>query len=297
MQKQNVLLIINSVAGRQKAYKKMYQIVSTLSKNNCKTTIFSTTKRYEATDLVIQYGSDYDKIICAGGDGTLNEVISGLAHLNKKIPLGYIPTGTTNDLANSLGLPTKYELAINTAMGDKIQQHDIGAFNEDQYFTYLASFGAFSKVSYSTPQWLKNSFGYLAYILHGIISLPKIHSYKVTVTADGEEIAGDFLFGSVSNSKSIGGVVKFLDSEVTFDDGKFEVLLIKNPTRLKDLRGINKGLFEHKYDNVNIAFLKADTVTFNFENSASWTIDGEYAGKFCDVKIKNLPSMVQFITL
>ncbi|WKY42960.1 diacylglycerol kinase family lipid kinase [Eubacteriaceae bacterium ES2] len=297
MQKQNVLLIINSVAGRKKANKKMYQIVSTLSKNNCKTTIFTTTKRHEATELVIQYGNECDKIICAGGDGTLNEVISGLVRLNTKKPVGYIPTGTTNDLANSLGLPTKFNLAINTTMVGHIQNYDIGTFNEDQYFTYLASFGAFSKVSYSTPQWFKNSFGYLAYILHGIISLPKIHSYPVTVTVDGHKITGDFLFGSVSNTKSIGGVVKFLDSEVSFDDGKFEILLIKNPTHLTDLRRINKGLFEHYYDNQNIIFLKADTVSFAFENSASWTIDGEFAGKFCNVQIKNLPSMVRFITL
>jgi YegS/Rv2252/BmrU family lipid kinase len=297
MQKQNVLLIINSVAGRKKANRKMYQIVSTLCENNCKTTIFTTTKRGEATELVIQYGSDYDKIICAGGDGTLNEVISGLVCLKKKIPLGYIPTGTTNDLANSLGLPTKYHLAINTAMGRQIQSHDIGAFNKDKYFTYMASFGVFSKVSYSTPQWLKNSFGYMAYILNGIISIPRIHSYKVTVTVDGNEITGDFLFGSVSNTKRIGGVVKFLESEVSFDDGKFEVLLIKNPTKLKDLRGINKGLFEHKYDNDNITFLKADTISFAFEDCASWTIDGEFAGRFSDVQIKNLPCMVQFITL
>ncbi|QQO10488.1 diacylglycerol/lipid kinase family protein [Breznakiella homolactica] len=293
MQKQNILLIINPVAGRKKANKIVYQIVDSLSRNNCRTVIFMTTRKGEATDLIIEHAHDCHKIICCGGDGTLSEVLSGLIRLDMKIPVGYIPTGTTNDFAHSLNLPTDIDSAIEATTNGHIQKHDIGSFNEGQYFSYVASFGAFSKVSYSTPQWLKNFFGHMAYIFNGILSITGIRPHKVKVIADGDEIAGDFIFGSVSNSKVIGGIVRFLESDVSFDDGKFEVLLIKKPRSIKDFGRIVKGVFRRRYDDQNICFFKASKVSFAFEKDTDWTIDGEYAGTLCNVQIKNLPCTAQ----
>lgn len=296
MSEQKVLLIVNPVAGRKKAIKVLDQMVDSLYRNNCKPTVFTTTKEGEATSIVTQHAHESERIICCGGDGTLNEIITGLVQLNLQIPVGYIPTGTTNDLAHSLNLPMKIGPAIEVAANGRIKQHDIGEFNENRYFTYVASFGTFASVSYSTPQWLKNIFGHMAYILKGALSIVRMRAHKVKVIADGDEFSGDFIHGSVSNSRSIGGVVKFLESDISFDDGKFEVLLIKKPKRFKDLLGIIKCVFRRRYDNQFIHFFKASNVSFAFEKDTDWTVDGEYAGKTCYVLIKNLARAAQVIT-
>ena len=296
MQKQSVLLIINPVAGRKKAKSLIFKIVDSLCRNNCKTTIFTTTKRGEATSIVIDHAKGHQRIICCGGDGTLNEVVSGLAKLNLQIPIGFIPTGTTNDLARSLKLPTKTADAIILAEKGEAQQHDVGSFNENLYFSYVSSFGAFSSTSYSTAQWAKNLFGRIAYIFKGLLGLSKIKSQKVTVVTDEQKITGNFIFGCVSNSVSIGGILKFMDSDVCVDDGKFEVLLIKKPSRLKHINSILKSISLHKYNSPNIYFLKTSKISFISEKDIEWSIDGEFAGTFNNVEIENLPRMVSVVT-
>lgn len=288
MQKQNVLLIINPVAGRKKAKSMIYRIVDSLCRNNCKTTIYITAKKGDATDIVTQYAEEFEKVVCCGGDGTLNEVISGLAQLKLQIPIGYIPTGTTNDLAHSLQLPTNIDDAIEVAVNGSIRRHDIGMFNENLYFSYVSSFGAFTKVSYGTPQWLKNIFGRAAYIFKGIFSIANIRSQKAKIIADGNEINGDFVYGSVSNSTIIGGLVKLLKTDVSFDDGMFEVLLIKKPRKIKEYRNILRGISKHDYNNKYTYFFRAKNLSFTFEKSTEWSIDGEYAGTPDSVQIKNL---------
>ena len=297
MKNQNILLIVNPVAGKKKANKALYYIVDSLCRNNCKTIVFTTTKKGDATRIVTQYAQECQRIICCGGDGTLNEIITGLIYLNLQIPIGYIPAGTTNDFAHSLNLPMNINHAIEVSANGRIKQHDIGAFNEDKYFSYVAAFGAFTSVAYSTPQWLKNFFGKLAYNFMGVMSIFGIRPHKVKVILDGNEIAGDFIYGSVSNAKTIGGIVKFLETDVSFDDGKFEVLLIKKPKKFKDLRGIIKSVFSRRYDNQYICFFKASKVSFDFEKNAEWTIDGEYAGAFCNVQINNLRCTAQVMTI
>ncbi|WP_099204499.1 diacylglycerol/lipid kinase family protein [Scatolibacter rhodanostii] len=287
MEKQNTLLIINPIAGRKKARTILYKVVDSLCRNNHKITIFTTTSKGEATQIIREYASDMQKIICCGGDGTLNEVLSGLSRENLQIPVGYIPTGTTNDLAHALGLSVNVKKAINVTLDGNIRKHDIGSFNENQYFSYIASFGAFTKVSYTTPQWIKNLIGHTAYILYGIFNLNDIHSHRVKVVADGNEISGDFIFGSVSNSTVIGGIVKLAKSDIHFDDGKFEVMLIRTPKNAKELKKIIQGLVHRRYDSRHVYFFKASDLSFHFEESVKWTIDGEYAGTANEVEIKN----------
>ena len=296
MVKQNILLIINPVAGRKKAKAISYQIVDSLCRNDFKTTIFTTSRKGEATDIVKEHASEIHRIICCGGDGTLNEVFTGLSMANLQIPVGYIPTGTTNDLAHALNLPTKIHKAIDTSINGQIRQHDIGAFNnENQYFSYVASFGAFTKTAYSTPQWIKNLIGHIAYVFSGILSLADIHSHSVKIVADGKEISGNFIYGSISNSTVIGGVIKLPKSDIQFDDGKFEVMLIKDPKNPGGLRKVLHSLFHRCYDERYVYYFKAKELSFTFEKSTAWTVDGEFAGTHEDVYIKNLNRNAQVV--
>lgn len=198
-------------------------------------------------------------------------------------------------MARALKLPVKTHKAIDTAISGQIRKHDIGSLNENQYFSYVASFGAFTKVSYSTPQWLKNLIGHMAYIFHGILSIADIRPHITKVVADGKEIDGDFIFGSVSNSTVIAGLVKLPKADISFDDGQFEVLLIRNPKSRKELRAIVHGIYHKKYDERYVHFFKAKELTFNFKDSAAWTVDGEYAGTHDNVNIKNLHRKAQVV--
>jgi len=286
--KQNILLIINPAAGRKSAKFKIFKIVDLLSRNDCKTTIFTTSRKGDAVNIVKENGSEAHKIICCGGDGTLNEVITGLMTAKLKIPIGYIPTGTMNDLAHALNLSTRTKKALYDISNGYIRDHDIGSFNNDQYFSYVASFGAFIKTAYATPQWIKNLTGRIAYFFHSLLQIGDIRPHTVKVIADGKEIEGDFIYGSVSNSTVIGGgSIKFTKAGVNFDDGLFEVMLIRNPTTPEGLSNIISGVLKQKYDVRYMRFFKAKKLIFIFDKETDWTIDGEYAGSHNTVYIEN----------
>jgi YegS/Rv2252/BmrU family lipid kinase len=289
---ENVLLIINPVSGKQKARRLIYGIVNLLSECGHKTTVFATTKPGDATELVQKYGEENDRIICCGGDGTLNEVFTGMAAAGIKVPVGYIPTGTTNDLANSLGLASSAKKAMHHALHGNACMLDLGTFNHDKYFSYVASFGAFSNVAYETPQWLKNRLGRASYLFYGISEVGDIKSHRVRIIADGMEIDGDFIYGSVSNSRVIGGLVKLPEDSIRLDDGKFEVMLIKTPRGPIDLHNIVQGLVNQDYVEDSVLFFTAGQLTFVFEDGVPWTVDGEYAGENRKVEIGNLQQRI-----
>jgi len=295
MVRHNILLIVNPVSGRQKARFMIYRIVNFLSQNNCKTTIFFTIKQGHATELVREHAKDCDRIICCGGDGTLNEVFSGLATIEADIPVGYIPTGTTNDLANALGLASDVKRAIHLALYGAARDLDLGTFNDDKYFSYVASFGAFSKVAYETPQWLKNRLGRASYFFYGLSEIADIRSYRVRVVADGMEIDGNFVYGGVSNSTVIGGLVKLPEGTIRMDDGKFEVMLIKTPKDPLDFHQIIQGLVNQDYNEDSVLFFTASKVEFSFEMDVPWTVDGEYAGESNKVNISNMQKKVKIL--
>ena len=295
---QNILLIINPVSGRLKARMMIYSIVNYLSQNNCKTTIFSTTCQGNATELVLEYAASHDRIICAGGDGTLNEVLTGLAKLptrHKKIPVGYIPTGTTNDLAHAIGLTSNVRRAMHLSLYGNDFDLDLGTFNDDKFFSYVASFGAFSNVAYETPQWLKNRLGRASYFFYGISEISALRSHRVRIVADGMEIDDEFVYGSVSNSTIIGGLVKLPEGSIRLDDGRFEVMLIKTPKGPLDLHHIVQGLVNQDYHADSVLFFTASDVTFTFEGDVPWTVDGEYAGENSCVTIGNLQQKVRIL--
>ena len=292
---QSVLLIVNPVSGRQKARMMLFSIVNFLSHSGCKTTVYTTTSQGNATELVRKHAPDHDRIICCGGDGTLNEIFSGLATLDVSIPVGYIPTGTTNDLANALGLSSNVKRAIYLALHGKICDLDLGTFNDDKYFSYVASFGAFSKVAYETPQWLKNRLGRASYFFYGISEIADIRSHRVRIIADGVEIDGEFIYGSVSNSTVIGGLVKLPEGSIRLDDGKFEVMLIRTPKDPMDLHQIIQSLVNQDYSEDFVLFFTASSVEFLFEVEVPWTVDGEYAGESRKVNIGNMQKKAKIL--
>ena len=288
------LVIVNPRAGTRKSRKDMFEIVDRLSQEGYKVAAQTTTKQGDATEFVEKYGEKQNLIVCCGGDGTLNEVINGV--LNKKLdaPLGYVPAGTTNDFARTLQLPKKAEKSMDRILSGYPHAYDMGAFN-GRKFTYIASLGAFTKVSYSTPQKIKNALGHTAYLLEGVKEIGSIAPFKATFIANDEIYEGEFLFGAISNSTSIAGLFKLNKLDVRLDDGEFELTLIRNPKNIADLNGILRGIVRGRYDPRYVVFTHAKEIEFHAEKPLSWTLDGESGGEHADAKISVLRHAIKFM--
>lgn len=227
-----------------------------------------------------------------GGDGTLNEVISGILDGGHQTPIGYIPCGTTNDYANSLNIPRELaEASANAALGNSVLQ-DIGLFGEDRYFTYIASFGMLSAVSYDTPQAMKNIFGHLAYLIEGAKSIADIKSYHIQIEADGFQAAGDYLFGAVTNTTSIAGIFKFSPEQVDLHDGMHEAIFIRQPKSLAELNRILTALRTQTPDSELFDCFRTGKICVRSAVPIAWTTDGEFAGETTSALISNLPNAV-----
>ena len=289
------LLIINPTSGKTKNEDEINKIVNLLNKQLHITSLHITSEKGDATKFIYEYAKFHDMIVCCGGDGTLNEIITGLMQIKHSIPIGFIPTGTTNDLASTFKIPMDIKKAIKFIFNGRPVYHDIGMVNDKHYFSYIASFGAFTKVSYATPQWLKNKFGRFAYFLDGIKRVGEIRPYKLNVKTEDFEETDEFIFGSVSNSLSIGGIVKLNEDEVSLNDGKFDILLVRSPHNPMELRGILYGLSHKKYDKKHIIFLQSREILLEFEEEIDWTADGEQAKLGKEVRINNCHNFIQFI--
>lgn len=291
-EKSKVLLIINPIAGKMKINSEILTVVDILCRHKYSVNIYTTAGRGDGEIIVINEAKYYDLIICCGGDGTFNEIVSGCMKLplDIKIPLiGYIPSGSTNDMAATLKLSTDIKTAtLNIIHGDKFRL-DIGNFNDNKYFTYVASFGAFTKTSYNTPQSLKNTFGHFAYVLEGARDLYNIRPYHMTVKCCDGEIEDDFIFGSITNATSIGGILKFDDSGVDLSDGIFEVVLIRQPQNPIEFNNLIFSITKQDFTNdKNIFFKRTSYVEFEIDEKIPWTVDGEFAGDYNSVQILNL---------
>lgn len=297
MQYKKILLIVNPKAGLSNFSRyNVFDIIVEFCENDCITTTFTTLKEGDATRLTEEYAKDYDMIVCSGGDGTLNETVSALMRKGINIPIGYIPSGSTNDMARTLEIPLKVKRAAKLIMSSDAKPFDVGKFCDDKYFCYTASFGAFTKVSYSTPRKLKNIFGHMAYIFKGISSaIEELVPINAKIEADGEIYEGEFILGGIFNAKSVGGLVRLDKSDVLLDDGKFELLLIKNPKNLDVLNKILNGLSKQKFDNEHIIMKKVSSAVFTFEDEVPWSLDGEFGGKTKRAEIKNLHNAISII--
>ena len=288
-----LLFIYNPKAGRQRVRVMLPDLLEIFAREGYETLVHPTMAQGEASQVAAAQAGKFDRLVCCGGDGTLNETVQGLLALpeDKRPVLGYIPTGTTNDFAKTIGLPRSTEKLAETACNGVPRAVDIGE-SEGRLFTYVSAFGLFTDVSYSTPQTSKNLLGHFAYLLEGAGRLLNIPSYHMDVTADdGRQISGDFIYGMVSNTLSVGGVMSLPKDEVKLDDGKFEVLLVRPPKTPKDWQSILASLNAQKAEREDGAVVgfAAREVSFRCDRPVAWTVDGEFGGEREVTRIRNLP--------
>ncbi len=293
MMQESLLFLVNPKAGKAEIKNNLMDIIDQFVKKDWKVVVRTTQYSGEVTDIIREHGGEYDMVVVAGGDGTLNEAVNGLIQCERMYPqrkpqLGYLPTGTTNDFAVSLNLPREVHHATDTIVSGKPFSCDAGKFG-DRNFVYVAAFGMFTEVSYSTPQPTKNMLGRVAYILEGIKSLADIKTYPLTIEQNGETITGEFLFGMVSNSISVGGFKMGKPGHVSMNDGLLEVLLVKKPRNPVELQSIVASLLLGDFNNPCLySFHTSDMRVFSGEE-ISWTLDGEFGGNLRDVRIGVIP--------
>ena len=295
------IIILNPVAGKAKAKKALFDMICALGRQGYETLVHITTARADATAVAEKYASEMNLIICCGGDGTLNEVIAGLIKSKKSPKLFYYPCGTTNDFAATLGLPKNPETIIKSVDKRKIFQLDIGKIydktnNKERHFSYISSFGIFTKSSYSADQSVKNVLGHLAYVLKGMEELGDLgKSYHVKVEHDNGIVEGDYILCAVTNSTSVGGVLKLPSDIVKLGDGILEILLIKSPKNIIELKDLIAMLVQNKYDGNKIVFLQTESAKITARDNPAWCTDGEYAGQFSEAEVSCLHKVINII--
>lgn len=290
-----LLLLVNPVAGHGLFRSALGEIVQSLHQGGFLPTVCFTEAPGQARALAARYGGDYPILVCLGGDGTLSDVMSGLMSLPQRPILGYIPAGTANDAATSLGLSRHHAEAVQTILRGSPTPYDVGRFGPDDYFSYIAAFGAFTEISYETSQDVKQALGQLAYLLQVMGRLPRLPSHRVRVEYDEGVMDMDLCFGGVTNTISMGRVVRLDDSLVGLGDGKFEVLLIRTPANIADMTNIISSILSKKYDNAHVTLLQSRRVRFTFLEPVAWTRDGEAGGLHQDLVLENIPAPLQIM--
>ena len=286
MEPKKLLMIVNPRAGKTKPAGPLFGAAAALSEQGYLLSVRPTKGQGHARAIAAVEGAKFDVVVAVGGDGTLNEVAAGLMTLSSPPPLGYFPQGSTNDFAASLKISGDPEEAVQAVLRAQPRQLDVGMWNE-RSFVYVASFGAFTRSSYSAPQSVKNALGHLAYIREGVKDLDTLRPYRIRLTADGEVLDGEYLFGAVCNSTSIGGLMKLDSERVVLDDGKFEMLLIPNPKTPGDLQKLVMALLEQKYDREGLVFRHVSSIHLQTEEDLPWSLDGEYAPSQPEVTVEN----------
>lgn len=293
MAKRTLLFIYNPHAGKEQIKTKLSEIVQIFSSADYDVTIYPTRETQDATNRILRDGEQYDLVVCSGGDGTFNETVAGLMQLEHPPVCGYIPAGTVNDFASSLELPKNMPDAARAIINGRPYPCDFGSCN-GRYFTYFAGFGAFTEVSYDTPQAYKNLLGKMAYILEGMKRLPGIQSYHAVVECGDVVIEDDFIFAMITNSHSVAGIKGFYGHRVSLDDGKFEVIFIKNPKTLLDWQNIVNAIIARE-PNENIQFFQTDLIRVKGDMEIPWTLDGEFGGDLKEVEIQNHNKALQIL--
>lgn len=290
-----MLFVMNPFAGQRRANKYLAEILGIFNRAGYEVCTYMTAAPGDGRTYVAQRAADADIVVCCGGDGTFNEAVNGILSSGVDVPLGYIPAGSTNDFANSLHLPSNLLEAARAIVAGTPCRYDAGSFG-DRYFTYVASFGAFTRASYTTPQTVKNALGHTAYLLEGIQELSQIKKeYMCLELDDGLVIEDDFVFGAICNSTSVGGILTLDPKQVDMCDGKFEILLIRSPRDLLELTECLHALRTQKYNCKMITFLSASKVTITAREDLLWSLDGERGQGSGTVKVENLHQAIQLI--
>lgn len=290
-----LFFIYNPHSGRGNIRSKLFDIVQVFSEAGYEITICPTKAAKDATRQIEHLPDKYDLVVCSGGDGTLDEVVEGMMHRQKKLPLGYIPSGTVNDFARSLKIPRDMVKAAHLAVTGKDFLSDVGTFN-DSHFVYIAAFGIFTDVAYSTPQDMKNVLGNMAYLLEGVRRLANIPSFHLKFSSEECSGEGDFIFGMVTNSRSVGGFKSIIGRHVRFDDGVFEVTFVRLPKNAAELQEILAAIVLKEMDTHYMISFRTARLTIEADQEIPWTLDGEYGGECANVIIQNHQKALQIRT-
>ena len=292
----SLMLIVNPMAGRGSYRISFGDAMYVLSEGGYRTTLFFTARRGDATRFAAQHAAQYDVVACIGGDGTLSEVLAGLMTLDNPPPVGYFPMGTANDVATTLGLPKNDTVAAaRRILTGTPHPFDVGGFGEKDYFAYIAAFGAFTEVSYATPQDQKKMLGHLAYVLQGMQQLPKIEPIHTVVEYDGGSFEGNLLYGSVSNSTSVAGIVRLPEAMVSLGDGVSELVLVRDPGTVANFAELVSSVLSERFDSDKLLILHTKKARFRFDYPVAWTRDGEAGGEYRDIEIRNIHCPVKLI--
>ena len=289
-----MLFVYNPKAGKAMIRNKLADILDVFTVGGYEVTTIPTQKHGDATDIVAAKAGDYDIVVCCGGDGTLCESVNGMIMSGTRTPIGYIPAGSTNDFAGTLAIPSDMIKAAEMIVNGKKFGCDVGMFNDDK-FIYVAAFGVFSEVSYSTDQQIKNALGHSAYILSGGKSIINAQAQKMKVTSGDISVEGEFIYGMVSNSNQVGGFQGIMGDGVDLHDGEFEVTLIKDPKSPQELNKILVSLLERNLDNEMMYSFKTNDVIFECEDEVPWALDGEDGGAHKSVHISVIDNAVDII--
>lgn len=291
-----LMLIVNPAAGRGGYKFNFPEALHELDKGGYRTTLYYTAARGDATRIAAEHAKEFDTVACIGGDGTLSEVLAGLMQVDNPPPLGYFPMGTANDVATTLGLPKNDSLAAAKRLVNGTEHpFDVGGFGDNDYFAYIAAFGAFTEVSYATPQEQKKALGHLAYVIQGAQQLTKIEPIQTHVEYDDGVIDANLLYGSMSNSTSVAGIVKLKESMVCLGDGMSELVLVKHTANLVRIGEMIDSVFSQRYDSDDLIILHTKRAKFTFEKPVAWTRDGEAGGEYQEIELRNYQCPVKLI--
>ena len=288
------LFIFNPFSGKAQIRNHLCDIIDVLVKGGFEVTAYPTQCPKDAIRVAQDKAKDYDTIICSGGDGTLDEVVAGVLASGTNKRIGYIPAGSTNDFARSLGIPSDMVEAARLVVSGKEYACDVGRFN-DSHFVYVAAFGIFTEVSYETPQEIKNVLGHAAYVLEGIKQIQNIQSQRIRFMYEDQVIEDEFIYGMITNSFSVGGFKLAPGKTTELNDGLFEVTLIKTPKNMIELNSILAALVSENVDSKYMYTFKTDKLTMVSENEVAWTFDGEFGGKITQATMKNLKQAINMI--
>lgn len=290
-----VLIIMNPRSGTMRANRYLTEIAELFVRNGYMPTVLITTKQGDGTVYAKKYAPEYDLVVAIGGDGTFNEVASGVVECGVRVPLGYIPAGSTNDFANSLELSKDVIQNAKNILSGEVRAIDLGSFN-GRTFSYIASFGAFTRASYATPQSIKNILGHAAYVLAGVKEVANLKPIHMAIEADGQLYEGDYLLGAISNSTSVAGLLTIKREYVDMSDGMFELLLIKTPKDPLELAELVHMLgLQNFYDTNMITFLNAKEFHIKSGSDVSWTLDGEYQEGLEEIHIRNMEGAIDMV--
>lgn len=291
----NMLFIVNPKSGREQIRARFLDVLDLFSAAGYAVQVHVTQRQRDAAGAAARWGADRDLIVCSGGDGTLNEVISGMMELSHVPMLGYIPSGSTNDYASSLEIPRGILEAARNVIDGTPYRIDVGRFCGDRYFVYIAAFGAFTEISYQTPQDKKNLLGHQAYVLEGVKGLGALKAHRMKVEWGDHVLEEEFIFGMVTNTISVGGFKGLVTQSVSLNDGEFEVLLIRNPRTARDLSNIISYMFLKEEPNDFVFKFRADRIRFTSEKPVDWVLDGEFGGSRRIAEAENLRERIRIL--